>query len=98
MVKKKARAIPLGSNRRRWEIPEAGPHDRDLRRQRMRVDDRGDGIGGVVEAVDEFKAERDEQGDAKENEGHDGGRRRHGGEIADQRRDDIDHANRETNP
>ena len=32
----------------------------------MRVDDRGDGVGGVVEAVDELEAERDQQRDEQQ--------------------------------
>ena len=50
------------------QIPAAGPHDRDLRRQGVGVDDRGDGVGGVVEAVDEFEAERDQERDAEQDE------------------------------
>ncbi len=42
------------------EIPEAGPYYRDLRVQGVRVDHRGDCVGGVVETVYEFKSERDE--------------------------------------
>ena len=45
------------------EIEEAGPDHGDRRRQRVCVDHRGDGIGGVVEAVDELEAERDQQSD-----------------------------------
>ena len=45
------------------EVPHARPDHRECWRQRMRVDDGGDGIGGVVEAVDELEAERDQQRD-----------------------------------
>ena len=51
------------------EIPEAGPDDGDLRIHRVGVDDGGDGVGGVVEAVDEFEGESDEKRDAQENVG-----------------------------
>ncbi len=39
----------------------------------MRVDDSGDGVGGVMEAVDEFESQSDEQGDAEENVRSNGG-------------------------
>ena len=52
------------------EVPAPRPHDRDLRRQGVGVDDRGDRVGGVVEAVDEFEAERDQQRHAEQNERH----------------------------
>ena len=45
------------------EVEHARPDDREVRRQRVRVDDSGDGIGGVVEAIDELEAERDQQRD-----------------------------------
>jgi hypothetical protein len=32
-----------------------------MRLERMRVDDRRDGIGGIMEAVHELEAKRDEQ-------------------------------------
>ena len=51
------------------EIPEAGPNDGDVRLERVRVDDRGHGVGGVVESVDELETERDQQGDAQQHEG-----------------------------
>ena len=35
---------------------------------RVGVDDRGDRVGGVVEAVDELEAERDQQRDAEQHE------------------------------
>ena len=40
--------------------------------QRVRVDDRGHGVGGVVEAVDKLKAQGDEQGDSQQQIGPDG--------------------------
>ena len=39
-----------------------------LRRQRVGIDDGRDGVGGIVEAVDELEAEGDHQGDAEEEE------------------------------
>ena len=56
------------------EVPTARPHDRDLRRQGVGVDDGGDGVGGVVEAVDEFEPERDQQRDAEQEERQNGRR------------------------
>ena len=43
------------------KIPEARPDDGDVRFHRMRVDDGGDRIRGVVEAVYELKAESHQQ-------------------------------------
>src|SRR5271157_232569 len=43
------------------EIPEARPDDGNVRLERVSVDDRGHGVGGVVESVDEFEAERHQQ-------------------------------------
>ena len=60
------------------EVEEARPDDGDIGRQRMGVDDRRDGVGGVVEAVDEFEAERDQQRDAEQDEGQIGHDRRAG--------------------
>ena len=57
-----------GRSQHAEEIPASRPHDRDLRRQGVGVDDGGDGVRGVVEAVDEFEAERDQQRDAEQNE------------------------------
>ena len=48
------------------EVPQAGPDDGDVGLKRMRVDDGSDGVGGVVEAVDEFETESDEQGEAQQ--------------------------------
>ena len=55
------------------EVPEAGLDDGDMGLKRMRVDDGGDGIGGVMEAVDEFETESDEQGEAQQGIGPGGG-------------------------
>ena len=51
------------------EIEHAGPDHRDRRGQRVGVDHRGDGVGGVVEAVDELEAERDQKGDEQKRYG-----------------------------
>ena len=40
----------------------------ELRREGVRVDDGGDRIGGVVEAVDEFETERDQKRDSEQHE------------------------------
>ena len=55
------------------EVEQARPHHRDLRRQRVGVDHRGHRVGGVVEAVDELEAERDQQRQAQQDERPDGG-------------------------
>src|SRR5262249_21742347 len=55
----------------------------------------GNGVRRVVEAVDEFEAERDQQRDEQQYEREDGCRRRHRGEIADERGGCIDRSNRE---
>jgi hypothetical protein len=54
------------------KIPEAGPDDGDVRLEGVRVNDGGDGIGGVVESVNEFEAQGDQQRDGKQNVGSDG--------------------------
>ncbi|MHC2524190.1 hypothetical protein ACVIEM_001275 [Rhizobium leguminosarum] len=43
------------------EVEKAGPDDGEFRRHGTGVDHGGDGIGRIMETVDEFKAERDEQ-------------------------------------
>ena len=48
------------------EIEKTGPDDGDRRRQRVCIDHRGDGIGGVMEAIDELEAERDQQSDEQQ--------------------------------
>ena len=60
------------------EVEESGPDHCDLRRHGMGIDHGRDRIGGVVEAVDEFEGERDQQSDAEQDEGQPG-RRRHPG-------------------
>ena len=51
------------------EVPDARPEDREVRLERVRVDDGRDGVGRVVEAVHELEAERDEERDPEEDEG-----------------------------
>jgi len=48
------------------KIPRARPHHCKIGRERMRVDDGGDSVGGVVKAVDEFEPECDQQRDAEQ--------------------------------
>ena len=55
------------------KLQHARPDHRDDWRQGMGVDHRGHGVGGIVEAVDEFEAQRDEQGDAEQDVGKDPG-------------------------
>jgi hypothetical protein len=43
------------------EIERARPHDGDLRRHRVCVDDRRHGVGRVVKSVDELETEGDQQ-------------------------------------
>jgi hypothetical protein len=50
------------------EVPHAGPDHRYICRQRARVDDGRHGVRGIVEAVDEFEAERDQERDEEEQE------------------------------
>jgi len=51
------------------EVEEARPDHRHERRHRARVDHRGDRVGGVVESVDEFEGQRDQQGEPQQGEG-----------------------------
>ena len=51
----------------RDEVEDRGPQHSDARAQHARRHDGGDGVGGVVEAVDEVEAERDDH-DGDENE------------------------------
>ena len=51
------------------EIPHAGPDHSDVRLHGVRVDDGGDGIGGIVEAVHKFESEGGEQRDAEQSVG-----------------------------
>jgi hypothetical protein len=53
------------------EVHDAGVDHGDVRLERVGVDAGGDGVGGVVEAVDELEAERDEEGDAEQDERED---------------------------
>ena len=55
------------------EVEESRPCDRDVRLQRVRIDDGRNRIGGVVESIDELKAERYQQCAAKHNERADRG-------------------------
>ena len=48
------------------EVADARPDHGDVRLQRVRVDDRRDSVGGIVESVDEFKAEGGQQRDAQQ--------------------------------
>ncbi|MNO98892.1 hypothetical protein D3C76_906510 [compost metagenome] len=50
------------------EVEEPGPDHREIRWQRMRIDHCGDGVGGVVETVDELEAQGNQQGHAQEYE------------------------------
>ena len=43
------------------QVAESRPDHGDVGLERVGIDDRGDGVGGVVEAVDELEAERDQQ-------------------------------------
>ena len=50
------------------KVETSRPYDGDLSRQRVCVDDCRDGICGVVEAIDEFEAESDQQCHEEEQE------------------------------
>ncbi len=73
------------------EVHDAGVDDGDVGLERVGVDAGRDGVGGVVEAVDELEAEGDEQRDAEQNEGEHGGRV-DDGEIVGQLCSDVDEA------
>jgi hypothetical protein len=78
------------------EIEHAGPQHRDLRRQAVRINDGGDGVGGVVEAVDELEAERDQQCNAQQHKRADRKRRRlRGADIAEEAVQRVADAKRE---
>src|SRR5262249_31355436 len=49
------------------KVPEAAPGDRDVGIKRVSINNRGHGVGGVMEAVHEFESESDEQSDAEQN-------------------------------
>ena len=55
------KATAPARNQHAGEVANSRPCDRDVRLERVRIDDGGDGVGGVVEAVDELEAERDQQ-------------------------------------
>ncbi|MGY4361614.1 hypothetical protein ACVW0J_008107 [Bradyrhizobium sp. i1.7.7] len=61
-----------GGQQHAEEVEEARPHHREFSRQRMGVDHGRHRVGGVVEAVDEFEAERDQQRDEQEDVGQEG--------------------------
>jgi hypothetical protein len=44
-----------------------------MRFKRVSIDDRSHRIGGVVKAIDELKAKRDQQGDSQQKIRHRGG-------------------------
>ena len=50
------------------KVEEPGPDDRQVRRQRVRVDHRRHRVRGVVKPVDELESERDEQRDPEQHE------------------------------
>ena len=60
-------------------LQQTRPDHGDVGRQRVGVDDGRDRVGGVVEAVDEFEAERDQQRDEKQDIGQVGRDPRAGG-------------------
>ncbi len=62
-----------------------------MRLEGVGVDDGGDGVGGVVESVDELEAEGDEEGDAEENIRHDRSAV-DGGEIGEEMEGGVDDA------
>jgi hypothetical protein len=55
------------------EVETAGVDNGDVGFERVGVDAGGDGVGGVVEAIDELEPEGDEESDAEQDEGEDGG-------------------------
>ena len=64
-----------GGEEHTGQVAEPGPDHGDVRLQRVGVDDRGDGVGGVVKAVDELEAESDEQRQTQQKIGPDAGDR-----------------------
>ena len=62
-----------GGDEHAGQVAQARPDHGDIRIERMGVDDRGDGVGGVVEAVDELEAQRDQQGQRQQHIGPDAG-------------------------
>ena len=57
------------------QVADSRPDHGDIGLQRVGVDDRGHGVGRVVEAVDELEAERDQQGQGQQQIGPDAGNR-----------------------
>ena len=55
------------------EVEEPGPGHREIRRHRVGVNHRGHRVGGVVETVDELKAQRDQQRHAQQQKRRPGG-------------------------
>ena len=51
------------------EVEEARPHHGEFGRQRVGIDHGRDRVGGVVEAVDELEAERDQKRDEQQDVG-----------------------------
>src|SRR3569833_2075141 len=73
------------------EIADAGPDHGDIGFERMGVDDGGDGVGRVMESVNEFKTERDDQ---RHGQHHVGGIAGDGSriEVVCDVKNDVDHA------
>ncbi len=57
-------------NEHAQKVEKARNHHGNMRRQRMGIDHRRHRVGSVVEAVDEFKAQRDQQRDKQQQERH----------------------------
>jgi len=70
------------------EVAKAAPSHGDVRLEGVGIDDRGYGVGGVVEAVHELEAQSDQQCDAQKDvrQGRTGS---HLGEVASQIPADI---------
>ena len=73
------------------EVAKSRPCDRDVRLERVRIDDGRDGVGGVVEAVDELEAERNQQR-ADQHEVRPDRRRLLDGEVGNQMGRDVEQA------
>jgi hypothetical protein len=50
------------------QVPASRPDNHGLSRQRVGVDDGGDRVRGIVETIDEFKAQHDQHRDAEQQE------------------------------
>ena len=61
------KATAPGGSQHPDQVPHAGPDHRDIGRQAMGIDHRGNGVGGIVKAVHELEtkgeAERQNQKD-----------------------------------